>query len=123
MPQSGDRHGFTDYSRCEEIFFTADSCFVCKTSLSLKRAILLQRKSRRDEMNSTKRLTGELMMTAFPPLQQVEPEVADRGTVRLGSGCITAGFPPLRQPKPEVTDRGTVRLGSGCITAGFALRR
>jgi hypothetical protein len=33
---------------------------------------------------------------------------------------ITAGFPALRQPKPEIADRGTVRLGSGMITAEFA---
>jgi len=32
------------------------------------------------------------------------------------AGCITTGFPPLRQPKPEIADRGTVRLGSGSIT-------
>ena len=44
-------------------------------------------------------------------------------TERLTHGSITAGFPPLRQPKPETTDRGTVRLGAGCITAGFLLRR
>ena len=38
---------------------------------------------------------------------------------RLPSVSITAAFPPLRQPKPEIADRGTVRLGSSCITAGF----
>jgi len=27
-------------------------------------------------------------------LQNVAPHIADRGTVRLGSGCITAMFPP-----------------------------
>jgi hypothetical protein len=42
---------------------------------------------------------------------------------RLTDGLITAGFPPLRQPKPEIADRGTLRLGSSCITAGFPLRR
>ena len=31
----------------------------------------------------------------------------------------TGGLPPLRQPKPATDDRGTVRLGAGCITAGF----
>jgi len=61
--------------------------------------------------------------TAFPPLRQPKPEIADRGTVRLGSACITGGFPPLRQPKPEIADRGTVRLGSACITGGFPPRR
>jgi hypothetical protein len=49
--------------------------------------------------------------------QLPKPEVADRGTVRLGSGCITAELPPLRLPKREIADRGTIRLGSGCITA------
>ena len=44
-------------------------------------------------------------------LQLPGPEVADRGTVRLGSGCISATFPPLRLPSSEVVDRGTVRLG------------
>ena len=76
-------------------------------------------------MNSTKRLTSGSMTTHSPTLLcQPKPEIADRGTVRLGSGCITAAFPPLRQPKPEIADRGTVRLGSGCITAAFPpLRR
>ena len=44
-------------------------------------------------------------------------------TDRLTCGSITAAFPPLRQPKPEVADRGTVRLGEACITAAFPLRR
>ena len=43
-------------------------------------------------MNSTNRLTRQTMMNAFPALRQPEPEIADRGTVRLGSGCITASF-------------------------------
>ena len=43
-------------------------------------------------------------------------------TDRLIWGSTTA-FPPLREPKPEMADRGTVRLGSGSITAGFPLRR
>ncbi len=46
-------------------------------------------------------------------------EIADRGTVRLGSGCITSEFPQLRRPQQETADRGTVRLGSGCITSEF----
>jgi hypothetical protein len=66
-------------------------------------------------------------------------EVADAGTLRLGSGTITAGFPALRQakatgqvaspvttdfpqlrlPTPEIADNGIVRLGSGTITANF----
>ena len=66
-------------------------------------------------------------------------EVADAGTLRLGSGTITAGFPAprrakaagqvkapmtaefpqLRLPSPEIADSGTVRLGSGTITANF----
>jgi len=29
----------------------------------------------------------------------------------------------LRHPKPEIADRGTVRLGSGNITAAFPPRR
>ena len=48
-------------------------------------------------MNSIERLTCESILTAFPPLQQPKPEIADRGAVRLGSGCITAAFPPLRR--------------------------
>jgi hypothetical protein len=43
-------------------------------------------------------------------------------TERLTLGSTTAGFPPLRQPKPEIVDRGTVRLGDGCITAEFPHR-
>ena len=73
-------------------------------------------------MNSTDWLICS-STTAFPPLRQPKPEIADSGTVRLGLSCITAGFPPLRQPKPETADRGTVRLGAGCITAGFPLHR
>ena len=42
-------------------------------------------------------------------------EVADRGTVRLGSGNISATFPPLRLPSSEVADRGAVPLGSGSV--------
>ena len=43
-------------------------------------------------------------------------------TQPLTFGSVTTAFPPLRQPKPEIADRGVVRLGSGCITAVFALR-
>ncbi|MGC2202237.1 MAG: hypothetical protein WA633_19130 [Stellaceae bacterium] len=74
-------------------------------------------------MNSTVQTTYKSTLTRFPALRQPNPETADRGTVRLGSGCITGGFPALRQPEPETADRGTVRLGSGCITAGFPPRR
>jgi len=73
-------------------------------------------------MNSTDWLICS-STTAFPPLRQPKPEIADRGTMRLGSGNITAAFPPLRQPKPKIADRGTVRLGSGNITAAFPPRR
>ena len=45
-------------------------------------------------MNSPKRITSD-STAGFPPLQRPKPEIADRGTVRLGSSCITAGFPPL----------------------------
>ena len=44
-------------------------------------------------------------------------------TGRLSRGSINAPFPPLRQPKPEIADRGTVRLGDACITAVFPPRR
>ena len=44
-------------------------------------------------------------------------------TERLTLGSTTAGFPALRQPKPEIVDRGTVRLGDGCITAEFPPQR
>jgi hypothetical protein len=43
-------------------------------------------------------------------LQLPGPEIADRGSVRLGSGSISATFPPLRLPPPEIADRGSVRL-------------
>jgi peptidyl-tRNA hydrolase len=66
-------------------------------------------------------------------------EIADAGTLRLGSGTITAGFPAPRQakaagqvkapmavefpqlrlPTSEIADSGVVRLGSGTITANF----
>jgi len=57
-----------------------------------------------------------------PALQLPKPEIADRGTVRLGSCGITASFPALQPPKPEIADRGTVRLGSCGITANFPAR-
>ena len=57
-----------------------------------------------------------------PTLQLPKPEIADRGTVRLGSCGITACFPALQPPKPEIADRGTVRLGSCGITANFPAR-
>ena len=49
-------------------------------------------------MTSTKPLSRSAWITAaaFPPLRQPRPEIADRGTVRLGDGCITAEFPPRR---------------------------
>jgi hypothetical protein len=52
-------------------------------------------------------------------LQLPGSEIVDRGTVRLGSGCISATFPPLRLPSSEVDDRGTVLLGSGSIFASL----
>jgi hypothetical protein len=48
-------------------------------------------------MNSTKRLTSRSTTTHSPALLcQPKPEIADRGTVRLGDGCITAEFPLRR---------------------------
>ena len=47
-------------------------------------------------MNSTERSTSGSTTTGFPALRQPKPEIADRGTVRLGDGCITAEFPPHR---------------------------
>ena len=47
-------------------------------------------------MNSTERLTSGSTTTEFPTLRQPGPEIVDRGTVRLGDGCITAEFPPRR---------------------------
>lgn len=41
----------------------------------------------------------------------------------LVSEALTSTVPPLRQPKAEIADRGTVRLGDGCITAEFPQRR
>jgi hypothetical protein len=74
-------------------------------------------------MNPTERPTCGLLTAVFPPLRRPQPEITDRGTVRLGDACITAEFPPLRRPKPEITDRGTVRLGDACITAEFPSQR
>jgi hypothetical protein len=85
---------------------------------SLTGALLLHLQWRRDEMTSTKRLTF-VSTAAFPPLRRPKPEIADRGTLRLGSGNITAAFPSLRRSKPDIADRGTLRLGSGNITAAF----
>jgi hypothetical protein len=47
-------------------------------------------------MSSNEQLNCGSMLTHFPPLRQPKPEIADRGTVRLGSGSITAAFPPRR---------------------------
>jgi len=52
-------------------------------------------------MNPTERRTNGSTVTGFPPLVQPKPEIADRGTVRLGDSCITAGFPPLCSPSPR----------------------
>ncbi len=65
------------------------------------------------------RLGSGCITAKLPPIRFPKPASTDRGTVRLGSGCITAELPPIRLPKPESTDRGNVRLGSGCITAGL----
>ena len=43
-------------------------------------------------MNSTKRTTRGSMTTAFRAVRQPKSEIADRGTVRLGSSCITANL-------------------------------
>jgi predicted RNase H-like HicB family nuclease len=48
--------------------------------------------------------------------QVPKPEIADRGTVRLGAGCITAEFPPLRQPKPEI---GPPRYRAAALPPSF----
>jgi hypothetical protein len=75
-------------------------------------------------MTSTQRLPNiSVTAAAFPPLRQPKPEIADRGTVRLGDANITAAFPALRRPKPEIADRGTVRLGDANITAELPSRR
>jgi hypothetical protein len=47
-------------------------------------------------MNLTERLTLGSTTTGFPALRQPKPEIADRGTVRLGDANITAEFPPVR---------------------------
>jgi hypothetical protein len=80
-------------------------------------------KAGRNEMESIERPTCASIIAGFPALRTPTPAIADRGTVRLGLGCITAGFPALRAPTPEIADRGTVRLGLGCITAGFPFSR
>jgi hypothetical protein len=59
------------------------------------RPSLLQCPPRRDAANLTNQLTYGSMMAAFPPLRRPKPEIADPGTVRLGSGCSAAtGFDP-----------------------------
>lgn len=55
----------------------------------------------------------------MPPVTHPAPEIADRGTVRLGDSNVTAEFPPLAHPAPEIADRGTVRLGDSNVTAEF----
>jgi len=55
----------------------------------------------------------------MPPLSRPAPEIADRGTVRLGDSNVTAEFPPAARPAPEIADRGTVRLGDSNVTAEF----
>ena len=47
-------------------------------------------------MTSTRQLPSISGTGTFPPLRQPKPEIADRGTVRLGDSCITAAFPPHR---------------------------
>ena len=47
-------------------------------------------------MHSTERLTNGSTVMAFPALRQPKPEIAERGTVRLGDANITAAFPPSR---------------------------
>ena len=66
------------------------------TSPSLTMSNFALRETGRDKMNSTERLTCGSIIAGFPPLRQPQPETADRGAVRLGSGCITAAFPPRR---------------------------
>jgi len=47
-------------------------------------------------MNSTEQLTDKSILTGFHSLRPPKPEIADRGTLRLGDSCITAAFPPHR---------------------------
>ena len=47
-------------------------------------------------MTSTQRLPSTSTNAAFLALRGPKPEIADRGTVRLGDSCITAAFPPHR---------------------------
>ena len=42
---------------------------------------------------------------------------------RPSCGSLITGFPRMRQPKPEIADRGTVRLGDACIAAQFPTAR
>src|SRR5579872_5109605 len=71
----------------------------------------------RYDMKSIKRPACTSSNASFLLLRAPQPETADRGNLRLGSGCISAGFPALRAPQPETADRGNLRLGSGCISA------
>jgi hypothetical protein len=55
----------------------------------------------------------------MPAASHPAPEIADRGTVRLGDANVTAEFPPFARPAPEIADRGIVRLGDANVTAEF----
>jgi hypothetical protein len=70
---------------------------------------------RRKNMASAKTTVA----AGFPPLSRPDPNIAEKGAVRLGDGLITAGFPPLKRPDPKIAENGSVRLGDGLITAGF----
>lgn len=58
-------------------------------------------------MNSKPTLAGLLSK------KRQDPEIADRGKLRYGDGCITAGFPPYSpsRPKPQRTERGDNHTG------------
>jgi len=62
---------------------------------------------------------GKQTDKTMPTLKTPQPEIEDRGTVRLGDSNITAEFPPLKRPGRQIEDRGTVRLGDSNITAEF----
>jgi hypothetical protein len=55
------------------------------------RPSLFQCPPRRDEVNLTNRLTYGSMMTAFPPLRQPKPEIADPNAAIFQTRSVTCG--------------------------------
>jgi len=52
-----------------------------------------------------------------PHLSQPKPDIADSGTVRLGSSTHSADLPTLKLSDRNVADKGAIRLGSSTHSA------